>query len=170
MDLRWWSDQERTTNGQIRRPGRPSLAIRWGWTDRQARSIMADTAAWSDPKLLTRQSERPADVQRASSERPADVQRASNERPATSTTNAENIKEMSSERPASVQRASSDSLTDGIEGSEKSPSHTHTHTQITDTFNAPPTPSLGEKELDFATLFFSIPTHADLIRRMSTSA
>jgi hypothetical protein len=68
MDLRWWADQERM--GRRRRPGRPTLARRWGWSDRRARTIMADAEQWGDPF------QRPARGQEPSSGRPAEDQPA----------------------------------------------------------------------------------------------
>ena len=44
MDLRWWADQEKM--GRVKRPGRPALCKRWGWTDWQARAAMKDEASW----------------------------------------------------------------------------------------------------------------------------
>ncbi len=44
MDLRWWADQEQM--GRKKRPGRPALCERWGWTDWQARATMKDEASW----------------------------------------------------------------------------------------------------------------------------
>ncbi len=44
MDLRWWADQERM--GRKKRPGRPALCRRWGWSDWQARATMKDEPAW----------------------------------------------------------------------------------------------------------------------------
>jgi len=68
MDLRWWADQERM--GRKRRPGRPTLSKRWGWSDRKARTIMARAEQWGDTFP------RPARGQAPSSKRPADDQPA----------------------------------------------------------------------------------------------
>ena len=93
MDLRWYADQERM--GRARRPGRPTLAARWGWTDRRARAVLADVEQWGDPLR------RPAGVQRASSPGPAEDQSASREtRPRRDPG--------STPRPAPVQPASSE--------------------------------------------------------------
>lgn len=60
MDLRWWIDQERM--GRRKRPGRPALCKRWGWSDWQARSLMKDEAAWKQ-NLQPASSPPPTDIQ-----------------------------------------------------------------------------------------------------------
>lgn len=91
MDLRWWADQE--AMGRVKRPGRPALAARWGWPDRQTRNAMRD-----------------APERQVSSPRPATVQRASSQRPETDTQTPNiirpGVQPVSSERPATVQPAS----------------------------------------------------------------
>jgi len=62
LDLRWWADQE--AMGRTKRPGRPALRARWGWSDRTARNAMKDGAKWE------RSSQGPARVQRRSSQGP----------------------------------------------------------------------------------------------------
>jgi hypothetical protein len=91
MDLRWWADQEAV--GRVKRPGRPALAARWGWPDRQARNAMRD-----------------APERQASSQRPATVQRASSQRPENDTQTLDiiraGVQPVSSQRPGTVQPAS----------------------------------------------------------------
>jgi hypothetical protein len=91
MDLRWWADQE--AMGRVKRPGRPALAARWGWPDRQTRNAMRD-----------------APERQVSSERPATVQPASSQRPETDTQTPNiirpGVQPVSSQRPATVQPAS----------------------------------------------------------------
>ena len=48
-DLRVYASQVRL--GRRRKmPGRPALRKRWGWTDWGVRSLLADEAAWADPR------------------------------------------------------------------------------------------------------------------------
>ena len=47
MDLRWWADQERM--GRAKRPGRPTLAKRWGWKDKRTRLILKAENEWGTP-------------------------------------------------------------------------------------------------------------------------
>ena len=78
MDLRWWDGQERincATGGRSggRRPGRPALCQRWGWTDRTARNLMAAVEEWRDPHHadLRPDDGGPTEVQRRSRKRTA---------------------------------------------------------------------------------------------------
>jgi hypothetical protein len=50
FDLRWWEGQRRT--GGERRPGRPALMKRWGWTSHMATKVLdpKNAAAWIDPR------------------------------------------------------------------------------------------------------------------------
>lgn len=104
FDLRWHYDRD----GRV--PGRRALRERWGWTDRQARGLLADTDAWWDPSKGPAPTGR---VPRASRERPASVPRVSRERPGTGAKEEEepsaasrlcpaSVPPLSRERPASV--------------------------------------------------------------------
>jgi len=88
MDLRWWEDQE--TMGRAKRPGRPALRARWGWTDRKARNAM-----------------KAAPERQKSSQSPARVQPASSQSPETDTQTPDiigpRVQPESSPRPARVQ-------------------------------------------------------------------
>lgn len=96
-DLVWWLDQIEV--GRVDRlPGRPTLAVRWGWTDRKVRGVLED-------------------VQRTSSRRPANVQPTSSTVTVQAPLSAENVQPASSERPANVQRTSSDFAPVGAEES-----------------------------------------------------
>jgi hypothetical protein len=64
-DLRWWADHERRESGK--RPGRPTLRARWGWSDRQVRNALKAEATWGDPRWA----DRTATGQRADSYRTA---------------------------------------------------------------------------------------------------
>lgn len=87
-DLVWWLDQIEV--GRVDRlPGRPTLAVRWGWTERKVRGVLED-------------------VQRTSSRRPAHVQPTSSTVTVQAPLSADNVQPASSERPANVQRTSSD--------------------------------------------------------------
>lgn len=44
FDLRWWADRRPEV------PSRRALIDRWGWTERQVRSLLRDESAWQDPK------------------------------------------------------------------------------------------------------------------------
>ena len=63
-DLRVYASQVRL--GRRRKmPGRPALRKRWGWTDWGVRSLLADEAAWADPRTAP-----PADRQPTASAPP----------------------------------------------------------------------------------------------------
>jgi len=93
MDLRWWDDRERRSDGRKKRPGRPTLEKRWNLTERPARRLMSDVDGWRDPAQADRRPERSAkptssdcqaDVKPPSSDRQATVQPAAPEqRPGT---------------------------------------------------------------------------------------
>lgn len=144
FDLRWWREQEIITRGSrhaVRRPGRPTLAAEWGWSDWQARDIMRNEGLWADPlKEAQRQ-----DAQRTapptpptSSGPPADLQPASSGPPATTTANADNPQEISSPPPADLQPASNGPPHAGINTDHRSP--------ITEPPYSPPCPPPGERE------------------------
>jgi len=50
-DLRWWAARERMGDGK--RPGRPVLEARWGWTSHKARGAMLSEDEWGDPRAST---------------------------------------------------------------------------------------------------------------------
>jgi hypothetical protein len=73
FDLRWWADQERMTDGRIRRPGRPTLVERWNVTQHEATKILKAESEWTDTWT---QDDPTADRQRTDSGPTADRQRA----------------------------------------------------------------------------------------------
>lgn len=79
MDLRWWSDQERM--GRKKRPGRPALCRRWGWTDWQARATMKDEASWKD-RLQPASNSHPTPIQNGTPKPPKSQEATSSSPPA----------------------------------------------------------------------------------------
>ena len=86
MDLRWWADQE--SQGREKRPGRPALKKRWGWSDRKTRNAISSassdrttvvqpkSSSGTETKVDIVEIIRPG-VQSKSNEGPAKVQRRS---------------------------------------------------------------------------------------------
>lgn len=79
MDLRWWADQE--CMGRKKRPGRPALCERWGWTDWQARATMKDEASWK-ARLQPASSPPPTPIQNGAPKPPESHEPTSNAHPA----------------------------------------------------------------------------------------
>ena len=48
FDLRWFANRERMDG--TKRPGRPSLMARWGWTDHRVRKFIKG-GSWEDEKF-----------------------------------------------------------------------------------------------------------------------
>ncbi len=61
MDLRWYADQEE--QGRHRRPSRPALCARWGWSDWKARQAMKAEEIWGKPKKMRKTNRKPTDDQ-----------------------------------------------------------------------------------------------------------
>ena len=79
MDLRWWSDQERM--GRKKRPGRPALCRRWGWTDWQAWATMKDEASSKD-RLQPASNSHPTPIQHGTPKPPKSQEATSSSPPA----------------------------------------------------------------------------------------
>ena len=67
MDLRWWAARARVDG--MTRPGRPTLAKRWGWTDYAVKDALRSEDEWGDDRFS------PAERQTSASAPPADRQR-----------------------------------------------------------------------------------------------
>jgi hypothetical protein len=89
MDLRWWAGQEHM--GTRKRPGRPTLRKRWGWTDKHVRNVLKAEDEWGDHDA---------------------VQRRSSAGPAATRANAENRAEKSSAGPTEVPTRVRSQITD----------------------------------------------------------
>jgi len=63
MDLRWYADQE--AQGRAKRPSRPVLCARWGWTDWKARQALKAENLWQSTNR------RPTDDQPATNRKTA---------------------------------------------------------------------------------------------------
>ena len=63
MDLRWYADQE--AQGRAKRPSRPVLCARWGWTDWKARQALKAENLWQSTNR------RPTDDQPAANRKTA---------------------------------------------------------------------------------------------------
>ena len=67
MDLRWWAARARVDG--MTRPGRPTLAKRWGWTDYAVKDALRSENEWGDDRFS------PAERQPSASRAPAERQR-----------------------------------------------------------------------------------------------
>lgn len=107
MDLRWYADQE--AQGRAKRPSRPVLCARWGWTDWKARQALKAENLWQSTNR------RPTDDQPATNRKTAS-KRLKSQAPASgshpdrlpaSSTRA--VKQNTEDRTQSVKTLTSDS-------------------------------------------------------------
>ena len=96
MDLRYWQGQEAVSEGRVERPGRPTLAALWGWTDWQVKQAFKSEGEWTDPRR-----------QRTASAPPEDRQPTASAPPAEQQANAGNMEETASQPPVNRQPTAS---------------------------------------------------------------